>query len=94
VVGAPLGGIALAWALTRSTPARVPEGLDWSAIAAVAPLKGIGFTVAIFISVLAFDSEAQIDQAKLAILVGSALSAAIGVAALSIRSRRMRRGRR
>jgi Na+:H+ antiporter, NhaA family len=94
VVGAPLGGIALAWALTKSTPTRVPEGLDWSAIAAVAPLKGIGFTVAIFISVLAFDSEAMIEQAKLAILVGSALSAAIGLAALSIRGRRMRRGRR
>jgi NhaA family Na+:H+ antiporter len=89
VVGAPLGGIALAWLLTRSTPTRVPEGLDWPAIAAVAPLKGIGFTVAIFISVLAFDSEADVEQAKLAILVGSVLSAIIGLAALSMRSRRL-----
>ena len=94
VIGAPLGGIALAWALTRLTPSRVPDGLDWPAIAAVAPLKGIGFTVAIFISVLAFDSESQIEQAKLAILVGSAASAAIGLAALSVRGRRMGQGRR
>jgi NhaA family Na+:H+ antiporter len=94
VVGAPLGGIALAWALTKSTPTRVPEGLDWPAIAAVAPLKGIGFTVAIFISVLAFDSESMIEQAKLAILVGSALSAAIGLAALAIRHRIVARAER
>ena len=52
----------------RFGPARVPNGLDWPAIGAVAPLKGIGFTVAIFISVLAFDDEALQEQAKLAIL--------------------------
>ena len=86
-VGAPLGGIALSWALVRLTPTRVPDGLDWPAIAGVAPLKGIGFTVAIFISVLAFDSEALQEQAKLAILVGSAVSAVIGLAALWMRAR-------
>ena len=59
------------------------------AIAGVAPLKGIGFTVAIFISVLAFDSEAMQEQAKLAILVGSALSAVIGLTALWARARRL-----
>ena len=89
VVGAPLGGIAISWALVRFTPTRMPDGLDWPAIAGVAPLKGIGFTVAIFISVLAFDSEAMQEQAKLAILVGSALSAVIGLAALWARARRL-----
>ena len=87
VVGAPLGGIAISWALVRLTPTRLPEGLDWPAISAVAPLKGIGFTVAIFISVLAFDSEALQEQAKLAILVGSVASAAIGLTALWARAR-------
>jgi NhaA family Na+:H+ antiporter len=86
-VGAPLGGIALSWALVRLTPTRLPDGLDWPAVAAVAPLKGIGFTVAIFISVLAFDSEALQEQAKVAILVGSAISAAVGLAALWWRAR-------
>lgn len=86
-VGAPLGGIALAWTLVKSTPSRLPEGLDWPAIAGVAPLKGIGFTVAIFISVLAFESEASREQATLAILVGSAVSAAVGFTALAIRAR-------
>jgi Na+:H+ antiporter, NhaA family len=94
VVGAPIGGIVVARTMVRFSPTRLPDGLDWPAIAAVAPLKGIGFTVAIFISVLAFDSESAQEEAKLAILVGSAASAAIGLAALSARSRRMREGRR
>jgi NhaA family Na+:H+ antiporter len=86
-IGAPLGGIAISWALVRLTPTRLPDGLDWPAVASVAPLKGIGFTVAIFISLLAFDSEALQEQAKLAILVGSVLSAAIGVTALRLHTR-------
>jgi NhaA family Na+:H+ antiporter len=87
VVGAPVAGIALAWAAVRATPAKLPDGLDWSAIAGVAPLKGIGFTVAIFISVLAFDDEATREQAKLAILAASFVAALIGVTALHVRYR-------
>ncbi|MGH2955493.1 MAG: Na+/H+ antiporter NhaA [Solirubrobacterales bacterium] len=89
VIGAPLGGILVAWTLVRFTRVPLPEGLDWSAISAVAPLKGIGFTVAIFIAVLALDEPAQLEQAKLAILIASALSAAIGLLSLSLRHRRV-----
>jgi NhaA family Na+:H+ antiporter len=91
VVGAPLAGIGLAWAAVRLTPARLPDGLDWPAIAGVAPLKGIGFTVAIFISVLAFDDEPTREQAKLAILVASFIAALIGVSALHVRHRLVHR---
>jgi NhaA family Na+:H+ antiporter len=87
LVGAPLGGIALAWAAVRTGRARLADGLDWPAIAGVAPLKGIGFTVAIFISVLAFEDEAIQAEAKLAILISSALAGTIGVCALWIRAR-------
>jgi Na+:H+ antiporter, NhaA family len=87
LVGAPLAGFAFAWTLARSTAARLPDGLDWRAIAAVAPLKGIGFTVAIFISLLAFDSPERQEEAKLAILVASALAALVGLLALTIRHR-------
>jgi NhaA family Na+:H+ antiporter len=87
VVGAPLGGILLSWLLVKAGPARVPDGLDWPAISAVAPLKGIGFTVAIFISVLAFEDEALQAEAKLAILVASAVAAVVGLASLYLRHR-------
>jgi Na+:H+ antiporter, NhaA family len=82
VVGAPLGGLFFAWALVRFGPARMPDGLDWPAIGGAAPLKGIGFTVAIFISVLAFDDEALREEAKLAILIASAVAAVIGLIVL------------
>jgi Na+:H+ antiporter, NhaA family len=88
VVGAPVFGLALAWVAVRFSGARLSDGLDWGAIAALAPLKGIGFTVAIFIALLAFDDAATQEEAKLAILVGSALSAAVGATALTIRGRR------
>ncbi len=87
VVGAPLGGILLAWLSVRWGGARVPDGLDWPAIAAVAPIKGIGFTVAIFISVLAFDDPALQEQAKLAILIASAVAGLVGLAAILVRHR-------
>jgi NhaA family Na+:H+ antiporter len=93
-IGAPLGGILLARAVVALTPSRLPDGLDWPAVAGMAPLKGIGFTVAIFISVLAFDSQAAQEQAKLAILVGSAISGVVGLSALAIRHRIMSRGGR
>jgi NhaA family Na+:H+ antiporter len=86
VVGAPLVGFAFAWAIAESGLGRLPERLDWPAIAGVAPLKGIGFTVAIFIAALAFDSQADQDEAKLSILAGSAVSALIGLAVLHARA--------
>ena len=87
VVGAPLAGIGLAWTAVRLTPARLPMASIGPRSQSVAPLKGIGSTVAIFISVLAFDDEATRDQAKLAILVASFIAALIGVTALHVRHR-------
>jgi NhaA family Na+:H+ antiporter len=85
VVGAPIGGVLFSWGLVRLGPARLPDGLDWPAIGALAPLKGIGFTVAIFIAVLAFEDPARQDQAKLAILAASTVAALIGLLALNTR---------
>jgi NhaA family Na+:H+ antiporter len=87
VIGAPIGGILMPLALARLTGATLPGGLDWPAIAAMAPLKGIGFTVAIFISILAFDDQTLQAQATLAILIASLLAGLIGVGALSVRHR-------
>jgi NhaA family Na+:H+ antiporter len=90
VVGAPVGGILLPMGVARITSATLPRSLDWAAIAAMAPLKGIGFTVAIFISILAFDDKALQAQATLAILVASLLAGLIGVGSLLLRHRLVR----
>jgi Na+:H+ antiporter, NhaA family len=57
----------------------------------VTPLKGIGFTIAIFISSLAFDDPATQELAKLAILLASAAAAVVGLAALLARHALVRR---
>jgi Na+:H+ antiporter, NhaA family len=90
VVGAPVGGILLPMGVARITAATLPRSLDWAAIAAMAPLKGIGFTVAIFISILAFDDQALQAQATLAILVASLLAGLIGIGSLLLRHRLVR----
>jgi NhaA family Na+:H+ antiporter len=87
VIGAPIGGILLPLSVARVTGTTLPGSLDWAAIAAMAPLKGIGFTVAIFISILAFDDAALQAQATLAILVASLLAGLIGVGSLLLRHR-------
>jgi NhaA family Na+:H+ antiporter len=87
VVGAPIGGILLPFAVSRITGTTLPGALDWAAIAAMAPLKGIGFTVAIFISILAFEDESLQEQATLAILVASLLAGLIGIGSLLLRHR-------
>ena len=85
VVGAPIGGMLLAYASVRVGPGRMPENLDWPAIGGVAPLKGIGFTIAIFITTLAFEDRALQDTATLAVLAASLLSALIGLAVIYTR---------
>jgi NhaA family Na+:H+ antiporter len=87
VVGAPIGGILLPLAVARLTGATLPGTLDWPAIAAMAPLKGIGFTVAIFISILTFDDAALRAQATLSILLASLLAGVIGIGSLLLRHR-------
>jgi NhaA family Na+:H+ antiporter len=92
VVGAPVVGFLFAWGIVGSGAGRMPEGLDWPAIGAVAPLKGIGFTIAIFISGLAFGEAELQEQSKLAILVASATAAVIGLVGIYARSVFVRRG--
>ena len=93
VVGAPIGGILLPFAVSRITGATLPGALDWAAIAAMSPLKGIGFTVAIFIAILAFEDEALQQQATLAILIASLLAGMIGITSLLLRDRLLARRR-
>ncbi len=87
VIGAPIGGILFPLTVARLTGTRLPGSLDWAAIAAMAPLKGIGFTVAIFIALLAFEDEALQQQATLAILVASLLAGLLGIGSLFLRHR-------
>ena len=88
VVG-KLGGIVLAsWLAVRLGAAVLPDGVGWGHIAGVSLLGGIGFTVSLFITELAFTDPEMIAAAKLSILVTSVAAGAIGFAVLKTVLRR------
>jgi Na+:H+ antiporter, NhaA family len=88
VVGKFVGIAGFTWLATRLRMAQLPADATWSGILGVSVLAGIGFTVSIFITDLAFAGTALDDQAKIAILAASVLAATIGSALLVTSSRR------
>lgn len=84
--GKPVG-ITLACALSVALGfAKLPTGVRWANIFAVACLGGVGFTMALFISSLALAPELEIFS-KTGIVVGSAASTLAGAAALAFAAR-------
>jgi NhaA family Na+:H+ antiporter len=59
--------------------ARVPSALTWTHLWGLGILAGIGFTVSLFITGLAFDSGEYAEQAKIGILTASLLAAIMGL---------------
>ena len=82
VIGKPLGICAAAWLAVRLKIATLPTGATWAHVVGVGLLGGIGFTVSLFITELAFTSEAVVDAAKIAVLVASVAASALGGAIL------------
>jgi len=60
----------------------LPVGVTWRAVTGVALLAGIGFTVSLFITGLAFDDPAMQDSAKIGVLSASILAAGLGATVL------------
>jgi len=82
VIGKPLGICLASWLAVKSGLAALPDGASWRHVVGTAFLAGIGFTMALFISGLAFPGTDLEREAKLAILLASVLAAAIGIAIL------------
>lgn len=81
VVGKVTGISATVALLVRLRVTQLPAGLTMAHIVALGTAAGIGFTVSIFISGLAFDDPAMVTDAKAAILFASSVSAMLGLAA-------------
>jgi NhaA family Na+:H+ antiporter len=79
VVGKFAGISLFSWAAVRSGIARLPAGVQWKHLLGAAWLTGIGFTMSLFIAQLAFSAPGMVEQAKLGILLASAISAGIGL---------------
>jgi NhaA family Na+:H+ antiporter len=79
LLGKPLGIFLLTWLAVRLRFCEKPSGATWGHILGVGMLGGIGFTVALLISDLAFQDEGLIDEAKLGVLAGSVVSGFAGL---------------
>lgn len=77
VLGKPVGVLLFSWLAVKSGRASLPDGVNWGQILAVGSLAGVGFTMSIFISELAFAAE-FVNTAKVGILVASVASGALG----------------
>ncbi|MFH5805465.1 Na+/H+ antiporter NhaA [Alienimonas sp. DA493] len=82
-VGKPAGILSLSWLALKLGLAQLPRGVTWRHLAGGGYLAGIGFTMALFISGLAFEDEALLRSAKVGVLLGSLVSAVVGVAILA-----------
>lgn len=83
VVGKPVGIFLFSWLSVTTGLSQLPAGTRFRELAGLGMLGGIGFTMAIFIALLAFRDPGQIVEAKIAILVASLLSGIFGYLFLS-----------
>jgi len=77
IAGKPLGIICFSMFAVRWNVAQLPNGVSWQQIGSVAVLAGIGFTVSIFISSLAFQTDPYLSEAKTAVLAASVMSGVV-----------------
>ncbi len=78
VIGKPLGVLLFSFIGVKIGLSSLPADLRWKDILGVGFLAGIGFTMSIFITLLAFDQSVIIDIAKMAILIASLISGVLG----------------
>ncbi|HLG41527.1 MAG TPA: Na+/H+ antiporter NhaA, partial [Chitinophagaceae bacterium] len=78
VLGKPLGILLFSWLAYKMGIASLPENVRWTHILGVGLLGGIGFTMALFISNLAFRQTELTDNAKISILFASVIAGLAG----------------
>jgi NhaA family Na+:H+ antiporter len=83
MLGKPIGIFLASWIAVRLGVASLPAAVAWSQIFGAGLLAGIGFTVSIFISNLAFSDPVLVEDAKSGILAGSVVMAIVGLVVLS-----------
>jgi NhaA family Na+:H+ antiporter len=79
VFGKFIGVLGFSWLAVRVGIARLPRDVGWKHLAGAAWLAGIGFTMSLFITQLAFRDARLVEEAKLGILLASLVAAAIGL---------------
>ncbi|MCB1617735.1 MAG: Na+/H+ antiporter NhaA, partial [Pseudomonadales bacterium] len=79
VAGKPLGIIGISWLMVKLGWCRLPPGVSWGGVCLIGLLAGIGFTMSIFVAMLAFPDVTLLGAAKLGVLLGSLCAAVLGL---------------
>jgi NhaA family Na+:H+ antiporter len=85
LVGKTLGILGAAWLAVRLRVAALPAGVRWADVVPVAVLGGIGYTVSLLVSRLAFDDVAAQERAAAAVLAASCAASLAAVVLLRVR---------
>ncbi|HEX4992166.1 MAG TPA: Na+/H+ antiporter NhaA, partial [Rubrobacteraceae bacterium] len=78
VLGKQLGVTLFAWLAVKSGISELPRGIGWRHVYGTGWLAGIGFTMSLFISDLAFSDGSLVEIAKLGILAASLIAGVVG----------------
>ncbi|WP_291973155.1 Na+/H+ antiporter NhaA [Candidatus Symbiopectobacterium sp.] len=79
VAGKLLGVVGVSWLMVRFGVCQLPSEVSWRGVFLIGLLAGIGFTMSIFIAMLAFDDPQLLGAAKLGVLLGSLIAATLGL---------------
>lgn len=79
-IGKPVGVVGAVWCAVRAGWCCLPPGVNWKGVVLLGLLAGVGFTMSIFIAMLAYDGQVLLDAARLGVLLGSSLAAILGLA--------------
>ena len=82
LIGKPLGIGLFSYLAVKTKIAVMPTGVNWGALIGVGLLAGIGFTMSLFVTNLAFSDPILIAGSKIGIFAGSVLAAVFGIIAL------------
>ncbi|HET7118716.1 MAG TPA: Na+/H+ antiporter NhaA [Hanamia sp.] len=80
IIGKPLGVFLFSFIAVSLGISTLPSDLKWKHVLGVGSLAGIGFTMSIFITLLAYQDAALITETKIAVLLASLASGILGFA--------------
>ncbi len=92
-LGKQIGVMAFSYFAVALRTARLPEGASWAQLYGVACLTGVGFTMSLFISGLAFEDAGRMEEVRLGVLLGSIASALVGYTVLRMAARDLHEAR-
>lgn len=88
IFGKPIGIVVTSLICSKLGIGQLPANSNFIHIIGLGLLAGIGFTMSIFISMLSFDNQVFIEEAKLSVLITSLIAGIIGYVILNLSSRR------